>query len=209
MRPGFINSTICSPALTRVAETQPSDYIDGLDAAGSAGGVAHNPGDLITAITLGRRRQWPRTTTSANCCPPASAATSMTTPTTTACSMSAKRASAVLRSNCWTPKAPTGLTATTDVYGYYEFDTVTPGTYSLAEIQPDGYFDGLDAAGTVGGVAHNPGDLIDAMALACGRQRHCTTTSANCCRPASAAGSSPTWTWTTASSTRASRSWPA
>ena len=43
-----------------------------------------------------------------------------------------------------------------------------PGTYGVAETQPAGYFDGLDAAGTVGGTAHNPGDLIDGIPLSSG-----------------------------------------
>ena len=39
----------------------------------------------------------------------------------------------------------------------------------MAEVQPAGYFDGLDAAGTAGGTAHNPGDLIDGIHLAGGQ----------------------------------------
>ena len=60
---------------------------------------------------------------------------------------------------------PTGLTTVTDISGYYEFDNLMPGTYSLAEIQPQGYFDGLDAAGSVGGTAQNPGDSITSIKL--------------------------------------------
>ena len=63
---------------------------------------------------------------------------------------------------------PTGQTATTDDSGFYRFDNLMPGTYGVAETQPAGYFDGLDAAGTAGGTAHNPGDLIDGIQLASG-----------------------------------------
>jgi protocatechuate 3,4-dioxygenase beta subunit len=60
---------------------------------------------------------------------------------------------------------PTGATATTDSTGYYQFTTLMPGTYGVSEVQPDGYLDGIDAAGTLGGTAHNPGDLIDGVQL--------------------------------------------
>ena len=60
----------------------------------------------------------------------------------------------------------TGLTATTDDSGSYRFGNLMPGTYGVSEAQPDGYLDGLDAAGTAGGKAHNPGDLIDGISLA-------------------------------------------
>ena len=61
----------------------------------------------------------------------------------------------------------TGLTATTDDSGFYLFDSLAPGTYAVAEAQPAGYYDGLDAAGSAGGTAHNPppGDLIDGITL--------------------------------------------
>lgn len=35
--------------------------------------------------------------------------------------------------------------------GSYEFDNLTPGFYTVREIQPDGYVDGKDALGSVGG----------------------------------------------------------
>ena len=57
---------------------------------------------------------------------------------------------------------PTGSTTVTDINGYYKFENLMPGTYSLAENQPDGYLDGKDAAGTAGGIVSNPdADLIE------------------------------------------------
>ncbi len=53
-----------------------------------------------------------------------------------------------------------GITAITDASGLYCFENLRPGTYGVGEDQPVGYFDGLDAAGTAGGVAMNPGDMI-------------------------------------------------
>lgn len=64
---------------------------------------------------------------------------------------------------------PTGSTAVTDINGYYKFENLTPGTYSLQENQPAGYLDGKDAAGTAGGIVSNPDtDLISAIPLAGG-----------------------------------------
>ena len=58
---------------------------------------------------------------------------------------------------------PTGQTAVTDASGFYHFGNLMPGGYGVSETQPAGYLDGLDAAGTAGGTAHNPGDLIDGI----------------------------------------------
>ncbi|GAB6165179.1 hypothetical protein JCM19992_11790 [Thermostilla marina] len=62
----------------------------------------------------------------------------------------------------------TGLRATTDAAGYFLFENLQPGTYTLVEEQPSGYFDGTDEAGTAGGNAINPGDRIELIELAPG-----------------------------------------
>jgi protocatechuate 3,4-dioxygenase beta subunit len=59
----------------------------------------------------------------------------------------------------------TGQTTTTDSTGYYQFIYLMPGTYGVVEVQPSGYLDGLDAAGTAGGTALNPGDKITGATL--------------------------------------------
>jgi hypothetical protein len=60
-------------------------------------------------------------------------------------------------------------TAQTDQDGRYEFGGLRAGRYSVAESQPAGYLDGLDAAGKIGdasvGTADNPGDQIREIAL--------------------------------------------
>ncbi|MCA9100133.1 MAG: carboxypeptidase regulatory-like domain-containing protein, partial [Planctomycetales bacterium] len=60
---------------------------------------------------------------------------------------------------------PLAATTTTDTNGYYSFDGLAPGVYGVREVQPDGYFDGLDTAGTAGGAAQNPGDEITGALL--------------------------------------------
>ena len=60
-------------------------------------------------------------------------------------------------------------TTSTDASGYYQFTDLDPyRTYRITEEQPNGYGDGLDAAGSLGGYAHNPGDMIDAIPVGLG-----------------------------------------
>lgn len=55
----------------------------------------------------------------------------------------------------------TGLIETTKSDGSYLFNDLDPNKlYRITEYQPDGYLDGLDTAGSLGGTAVNPGDEI-------------------------------------------------
>jgi protocatechuate 3,4-dioxygenase beta subunit len=56
-------------------------------------------------------------------------------------------------------------TATTDTNGFYLFTGLRPGVYTIREVQPAGYLDGLDTAGSAGGTAINPGDQIVSIPL--------------------------------------------
>lgn len=61
------------------------------------------------------------------------------------------------------------LSVTTNADGFYEATGLAPGEYHVVQSQPAGYQDGIDAAGTVGGVvrgaAANPGDVISGIVL--------------------------------------------
>ena len=52
---------------------------------------------------------------------------------------------------------PTGITTTTSTnpatLGFYEFRNLVPGTYGVREVQPAGWLDGKDTAGSHGGAA--------------------------------------------------------
>jgi hypothetical protein len=50
---------------------------------------------------------------------------------------------------------PVNLTTSTDANGAYSFNNLKPGNYTITETQPDGYVDGLDAVGTLGGTLGN------------------------------------------------------
>ncbi|MEX2316840.1 MAG: SdrD B-like domain-containing protein [Pirellulales bacterium] len=61
----------------------------------------------------------------------------------------------------------TGQRATTDAAGFYKFTNLAAGTYSVVEVHPAGWLDGLDTPGNLGGVADvsPPGDRIRQIAI--------------------------------------------
>ena len=61
-------------------------------------------------------------------------------------------------------------TTTTNDQGYYIFDTLPPGTYSVREVQPEGYFDGGENVGSAGGIESD--DLLSDVVLTSGVARH-------------------------------------
>ncbi|MDR0871166.1 MAG: FG-GAP-like repeat-containing protein, partial [Planctomycetaceae bacterium] len=59
----------------------------------------------------------------------------------------------------------TGRTAATNADGYYSFDDLTPNeTYRVVETQPDGYDDGEETVGTLGG-DKSANDIISAISV--------------------------------------------
>jgi hypothetical protein len=61
----------------------------------------------------------------------------------------------------------TGKRAVTDANGAYKFNGLAAGKYSIMEIQPSGWLDGLDTPGNLGGVAavSPPGDMISSIMI--------------------------------------------
>lgn len=57
------------------------------------------------------------------------------------------------------------IRTTTDANGFYIFTGLPAGNYAVFQIQPDGYTDHLDTAGTTSGVAVNPALGIDTSVL--------------------------------------------
>jgi protocatechuate 3,4-dioxygenase beta subunit len=58
-------------------------------------------------------------------------------------------------------------TATTDASGRYKFENLAPGTYSVREVQPAGYFHGGQTAGSGGGDIFTD-DLISMIFVSAG-----------------------------------------
>jgi len=61
----------------------------------------------------------------------------------------------------------TGLRATTNAQGFYQFTNLKAGTYSIVEVHPVGWLDGKDSPGNLGGVADlsPPGDKISQVTI--------------------------------------------
>src|SRR5262249_31131266 len=62
-------------------------------------------------------------------------------------------------------------TTLTDAQGKYKFDNLKPGTYTVFEHQPAGYYEGMDMLGTVDGVTvgtHGGTDLLSSIVLGSG-----------------------------------------
>ena len=156
------------PGQYRVTEIQPDGWMDGLDVAGTAGGAAHNPGDMIDGVYLvsGQSGQDYDFGELLSAC--VSGYVYVDANNNGAFDSGEEPIAGAQLTLLDALGNPTGETRTTNAAGFYSFCALTPGVYGVAEAQPAGYYDGLDAKGTAGGTAHNPGDLIDAIPLASG-----------------------------------------
>ncbi len=65
-----------------------------------------------------------------------------------------------------TTGTPVHLVTTTNSQGSYDFSLLDPGTYTITESAPQGYFEGKNTAGTAGGTVS--GDVISGITLAAG-----------------------------------------
>ncbi len=165
---GFYRFANLMPGDYGVTEQQPAGYLDGLDAAGTAGGTAHNPGDRSTASTSAGNQSGLNYDFGELLPASLSGYVYVDANNNGVFDSGETPISGVVLTLLDGGGKSTGKTATTDSTGYYHFDNLAPGTYGASETQPTGYLDGLDAAGPVGGTAHNPGDLIDGITLAGG-----------------------------------------
>ncbi len=155
---GFNN---LAPGTYTLTETQPAGYGDGLDKAGSLGGTVAN--DVISGIAV-NNNQGQGYNFGEGCnrglrgfvyCDgnndgvrqagePGIVNVTVTLTGTTA-------------------QGAVNLVAATDGNGNYGFTNLQPGTYTLTETQPNGYGDGKDTAGTLGGTVGN--DVISSIVV--------------------------------------------
>ncbi len=155
------------PGTYTITETQPTDYVDGQDRAGSLGGVAGN--DVINSIPLTSGQMG------------------------TDYNFGEQRIGSLsgfvyedVNGNGTKDAGENGIAGTqvdltgvtnngtsvtqttiTNADGSYQFQDLAPGTYTITETQPAGFLDGQDRAGSLGGVAGN--DVINSIPLAAGQ----------------------------------------
>lgn len=154
-----------APGVYTVSELQPAGYFDGPERVGSAGGTLVPP-DTIGSITLVSGTD-ARDYDFAELEPASLSGTVYEDDNNNGWHDLGERGIAGVRLMLLDAVgSPMGLSAVTAADGSYRFADLAPGTYGLAEVQPDGYLDGLDTPGTAGGQAENPGDLITGIRLA-------------------------------------------
>ena len=168
------------PGTYGVAEDQPAGYFDGTETVGDAGGQA-NPGDSITGAILPPAKQaknynfgeLPPGKIAGYVFQDGGAVTAQPgVPIDVPAIRDGKRtaddtplAGVVLRLGdakglAILDKNGNQITTVTDANGYYEFNNLPPGQYTVYEDQPDGYIDGIDTPGTTGGQAGNKGGEV-------------------------------------------------
>ncbi len=156
------NGHYCFPNLVPgtygIVETHPKQYVDGIDRPGTLGGEAHNPGgDLIDSIVVGSGEKGMENNFGEREFVGISGYVYADDNNNGVKDPGEAPIAGVQLELLNAKGNSTGKTATTDALGYYEFLLLPPGVYGVAETQPDGYYDGLDAAGNADGVADNPG----------------------------------------------------
>jgi fimbrial isopeptide formation D2 family protein/uncharacterized repeat protein (TIGR01451 family) len=164
---GFYTFDNLRPGTYTVIETQPSGYLDGRDTAGTLGGdtslndriagitltfgaasLNNNFGELRPASLSGRVYRDDNNNGIPDTGEPGIGGVTITLTGTDDLGN------------------PVNLTATTTVTGYYRFDNLRPGTYTVSETQPAAYNDGIDRVGTAGGILSN--DQISDIVLGAG-----------------------------------------
>ena len=150
-----------APGEYQVREHQPDDYYDGGEQIGAAGGVASDIGDqysLISQIELGSGVRAPGYHFCEHVGPTLSGWVYHDRSNEGDFDRSTEEGiGGVVIELLDAEGVPTGVTTvtstTTGAVGYYEFTNLAPGKYGVREVHPAGWIDGIDTAGTHGGVA--------------------------------------------------------
>ncbi len=187
---GGFSFTGLFPGTYGLAQVQPSDYLDGAERAGTAGGVVSQ--DRITQIVLGQNVnatnytfgellpatisgyvfqdgpavEWENSD-------PVDPAVLVTLRPGLRSPEDVPLAGVTLRllddsGNPVLGADGNPLVVSTNAEGYYEFAGLYPGTYTVVQEHPLGWYDGVDTPGTTGGVADNPGDAIRLISVGVG-----------------------------------------
>lgn len=149
-----------------IVETQPPDFVDGME---SKGGVvlSNPPGTDSIAVTLARADL--AENNFGEDVKPATVSGHVYADSNddgVLDSGEAGIAGVAIKLTGFDDRGPIAQDATTDNDGYYEFTDLRPGTYALIETQPAGYNDGTDTIGSQGGTTAN--DAFSSIVLVAG-----------------------------------------
>ncbi|MFN3152565.1 SdrD B-like domain-containing protein [Bremerella sp.] len=169
---GFYEFVGLSKGQYHLAEIQPFEYIDGLDTAGTifgtTVGAAVNPGDEINIIDV----KWGDEGIEYNFGEIKHGSLSgyvYHDRNVNGVKNAGEEGIANVTITLINTDTNETFFTTTDENGYYEFLNLVPGNYRVVETHPITYQDGTDAAGTINGsvrgVAVNPGDEINSIAI--------------------------------------------
>jgi protocatechuate 3,4-dioxygenase beta subunit len=153
---GYYQFTNLAAGAYTVMEVHPAGWLDGIDTPGNLGGVAavSPPGDMISQITI----DWGQTGLEYNFGEllPGSIAGRVHAHSGPDCNFdNPEILLAGVRIDLLDGSGNVIATTTTNAAGEYLFTGLRPGTYSVREHQPAGYFDGGERIGTAGGAKHD------------------------------------------------------
>ena len=163
---GSYSFTNLRPGTYTASESQPAGYLDGKDTIGSQGGTTGN--DLFSAISLSAGTNGVNNNFGELNPASISGFVYVDSNNNGLYEGSESPISGVTATVTGTDDlgAFYTATATTGADGSYSFTDLRPGTYSVSEIQPDGFNDGKDTIGSLGGVTAN--DLFSQVVLTSG-----------------------------------------
>jgi serine-aspartate repeat-containing protein C/D/E len=153
------------PGTYSVKEIQPAGYIDGDEMVGSHGGV-DTGNDLLADVVLRSGQH----AVNYNFCEmlPVSIAGRVMADTNGNCVLEPGESGiAGVTIQLLNAQGSVIATRQTDGAGRYKFDNLPPGVYTVRELQPAGYFDGPDEAGSLGGDA-SANDVVSNVTLLSG-----------------------------------------
>ncbi len=167
---GSYSFTNLRPGTYTVTETQPSGYLDGLDAKNGAVIAGSYATDVVSGIGVVQNSTAPNNNFGE------------VLPATVSGSVYVDANNNGTKDSGETPiqgvtvtlsgtndlGALTSVTTTTDASGNYSFTGLRPGTYTVTETQPIGYLDGLDAKNGVPIAGSNTSDVISSLTVASG-----------------------------------------
>lgn len=148
------------PGNYRIEEVQPAGYLDGLDAVGSAGGTAQNPGDAMTGIRL-TSGQAGANYDFGELLPSTIRGRVIADANGNGRYDAGEKLLSGVTVRLKDAQGKVLQTTTTDSSGAYAFTGLAPGVYGVEETQPAGYFDGAERVGSVGGSTLAPDSIID------------------------------------------------